>query len=203
MTHERGVNELERATRILFFDCMVITEEGEEQTSRPLTSNNKFVTSCWTSSSCKRGNGNETNDSWIVFEAKLSMELGKQSGSFDIETMDEKKKKKNTRVEKSKPKNWRMYQQIREGIGFALETSFFNGIRSFFFEERDDAKSREWNNILAEIRWNFEPLAYRKIPRNRVARNNSYKNTSFFFFIRNINRSHICKFLVPFFFSIS
>lgn len=46
MTHERGVNELERATRILFFDCMVITEEGEEQISRPLMSNNKFVTSC-------------------------------------------------------------------------------------------------------------------------------------------------------------
>lgn len=126
------------------------------------------------------------------------MEFEKQNGSF--ETMDEKKKKKNTRVEKSKSKNWRIYQQIRERIGFAHETSFFNGIRSFFFEERDDAKSREWNNILAEIPWNFEPLAYRKIPRNRVARNNSYKNTSFFFFIRNINRSHICKFLVPFFF---
>lgn len=51
------------------------------------------------------------------------------------------KRKKKTRVEKSnsKPRNWRIYQQIRGGIGFARASSI--GIRSLF-EERDDAKSR-------------------------------------------------------------
>lgn len=49
------------------------------------------------------------------------------------------KRKKKTRVEKSnsKPRNWRIYQQIRGGI----RASFFNGIRSLF-EEGDDAKRR-------------------------------------------------------------